>query len=264
MFFNRKNYHFQIHYPYIPVVFLHAFPLNLLMWNSQFQELKKNRIGYLAIDYPGFGQGELVRKSMSMEDYADSIFNFLKELEISRSVFVCSSMGGYVAFALLREHPELFQGLVLANSRASADTEEGRQRRLSIVRDLEQTGDTKSVIENHLDKFITTETRKQKPELVNQLRSMMQNASLEGIIQAQQAMANRKDSFDLLKKVTFPIIMIAGEKDELIKVDEMQAMAKVSPSAGFQIIPGAAHISNMEHPEQFNKILIDFLKQFNL
>jgi pimeloyl-ACP methyl ester carboxylesterase len=102
--------HFKIHFPSTLVVFLHAFPLNLLMWNPQFQQLKKNRIGYLSFDYPGFGQSSLTQKSMSMEDYADGIYDLLKKMDVTRSVFICSSMGGYVAFALLRKRPGLFRG----------------------------------------------------------------------------------------------------------------------------------------------------------
>jgi pimeloyl-ACP methyl ester carboxylesterase len=264
MFLYKKNYVSQLYYPYTPVTFLHAFPLNHLMWKSQFQVLKQNNIGYLAIDFPGFGQSEIVKKSMSMEDYADSIFDLLNELGISKSVFVCSSMGGYVAFALFRKHPKLFCGLVLANSRALADTEEAKQRRWSNLRELEKTGDPSVQIDNYVNKFITAETRKRNPGVEKQLHSMIQQASLEGFRQAQKAMANRKDSFELLKEMNFPTLMIAGERDELISIDEIRQMAKETTSARFQLIPHAAHISNMEKPEHFNKILIDFLKHLNL
>jgi 3-oxoadipate enol-lactonase len=262
MLYYRSNRSFNIHNPSTSVTFLHAFPLHSLMWDSQFEELKKHGIEYVAPDYPGFGQSELIGNSLSMEDYADSIFDFLKALEIGKSVFVCSSLGGYVAFALLRKHPELFKGLVLANTKASADSEVARQRRWSSIQDIEKTGDGSSLIENLLQKLITVETREQKPEIVNQLHSMMQDASLKGIIQAQQAMANRKDSIDLIKNISFPILMIAGAKDELIQVDEMHHMMKMTPSARLVIIPDAAHLSMMENPEQFNISLIDFLKQF--
>lgn len=262
MLYYRGNHSPQINDPFTPVTFLHAFPLDSHMWTSQFEALKAYEIGHVAPDYPGFGQSDLIGNSMSMEDYADSIFDFLKSLEISKSVFVCSSMGGYLAFALLRKYPELFRGLVLANTRASADSEEARQQRWSVIRDLEKFGNRASWVENLMQKIITVETRETKPELVSQLRTMMETASLEGIIQALQAMATRKDSIDLLENMTFPILLIAGAKDELIQVNEMRYLLKLMPSARLKVIPDAGHLSNMENPELFNKVLIDFLTQF--
>ena len=263
MFYSHQQLSFQINNPHISVIFLHAFPLNVMMWKPQFEVLEKGEYSYLAIDYPGFGKSKLDKHSMSMEDYADLIHDFSRKLGIKKSVFVGSSMGGYIALAILRKYPETIQGLVLANTRASADDDGLRQRRRKMVFDLRENGDTTVIIENHLEKFVTPETRKKNPELVSQLRSMMKEATLEGIIQAQKAMAGREDSLDLLKNFKLPGLVISGGRDEIIPADEARVMADYLPSGKYKIIPEAAHISNLECPEIFNNILIDFLKKSN-
>lgn len=264
MFNTDRKISFHINNPQISVMFLHAFPLNSKMWIPQFEILEKNGFSYLAIDYPGFGTSKPDKQSMSMEGYAELIYNFFHELGIKKSIFVGSSMGGYIALAILRKYPEIIQGLVLANTRASADDEEIRQRRRKIVSDLKVKRDISEIIEIHLEKFITPETRKKDPHLVNTLRSMMQEATPEGIIQAQEAMAGRKDSLDWLKKFRLPALVIAGGRDEIIPARELEIMADKLPAGEYKIIPEAGHISNLECPEIFNKLLLNFLKRSHI
>lgn len=121
------NYHdkisIKLYYPTIPVVFLHAFPVNRRMWQPQMDFLKKLGIGYIAWDYPGFGNSKIIKKTTEIRDYSEYAYEILQEIGIRKAIFVGASMGGYVALSLFREHPESFMGLLLANTRAHADDE---------------------------------------------------------------------------------------------------------------------------------------------
>jgi len=170
-------------------------------------------------------------------------------------------MGGYVAFALFRQHPEFFNGLILADTRATADPPEGKQRRYQLIQNIQQTGDLDEIIQFHVEKFFTAESRQKRPELVVTARRLMQRATNQGVIHALQAMAERPDSMELLPEMNFPVRVIVGEADELTQVADSRKMVEKLPHGELITIPGAAHLSNLECPQAFNHALIDFVKK---
>ncbi len=257
----EKNIYIEMSYPATPVVFLHAFPVNHQMWQPQFDFLRQNGIGYITLDYPGFGKSTLTEKKMNISDYGDKVWGLLQQLRVRKAVIAGLSMGGYVAFALYRKHPELFAGLLLANTRATADTEEGRQNRYAIIDSLKKTLDLTPLIQSHLTRFLTDSTRENNPQLVAQVENLMDEGTAAGVIQALQAMAERPDSTGLLSQMDFPVSIIAGEKDTITSVEEAGAMAALCPAAILNIIPDAAHLSNMEKPQEFNNVLWQLLQQ---
>ena len=241
------------------IVFLHAFPLNSKMWEPQFEKLRQENIPYLALDYPGFGMSAAWTLEPSVDDFAEEVYHAIDRLNLQKVIVVGLSMGGYVAFSLFRKHPRIFHGLVLADTKATADTEEGKQKRFKLIDEIRQDPSMKGLIQLHLEKFFTEETRVNKPQLPALAESLMKEASPRGVIQALQAMAGRADSTELLKEMTFPVLVIAGEKDSLTSVEDAQAMKDRLPRGALSIISGAAHISNLERPEEFNNSLIQYL-----
>lgn len=241
------------------VVFLHAFPLNLKMWRPQFEMLRKKNIPYLALDYPGFGMSAPWEKEPSMDDFAEEAYRAIDRLNLQRVIVVGLSMGGYVALSLFRKHPDIFFGLVLADTRATADTEEGRQKRFKMIDEISKDPAMRGLIQLHLEKFFTEETRSDKPELSALAESLMKEASPRGVIQALKAMAGREDSADLLKEINFPVLVIAGEKDSLTSVEDAQAMKDGLQEGELSIISSAAHLSNLEKHGEFNENLLRFI-----
>ncbi len=245
----------------IPVVLLHAFPVNQKMWNPQIDMLNKNNIEFVAVDYPGFGQSKVVKKTMEMEDYGEVILDILRQLGVRKAVFVGLSMGGYVALALYRNHPGVFAGLVLANTRARADTDEARKKRFQMIDTLIKKGDPSFIYDLHRNIFFTRETQNNMPDLVEHVYSIMAECETEGIIQAQQAMAYRKNSLKLLNDINFPVLIISGQNDDIVGLGEAEEMVENCPEAALKIIEGAAHLSNLEKPDVFNQFLLGYLKK---
>lgn len=241
------------------VVFLHAFPLYSKMWEPQFEKLRENNIPFLALDYPGFGKSAPWTKEPSMDDFAEEVYHAITRVDLQKVIVVGLSMGGYVALSLFRKHPNIFRGMVLANTRATADTEEGKQRRFKLIDEIRSDPSMKGLIQMHLEKFFTDETRAGKPELLTLAESHMKEATPQGVIHALQAMAGRQDSTDLLKKMNFPVLVIAGEKDSLTSVKDAQAMVDELRDGELSIISNAAHLSNLEKTEEFNKNLLQYL-----
>ncbi|NOX36956.1 MAG: alpha/beta fold hydrolase [Calditrichaeota bacterium] len=242
------------------VLFLHAFPVNQDMWAPQMAALRNAGVPYLAFDYPGMGASLPWPHTPTIGDYADLAYRVGREAGIDQAIVVGLSMGGYVALALFRQHPEFFKGLILADTRATADPPEGRQRRYQLIQKIQQSGDLDEIIQFHIEKFFTAETRQKRPELVITARRLMQRATNQGVIHALQAMAERPDSTDLLPGMHFPVRVIVGEEDELTNVADSQKMIEKLPQGELITIPGAAHLSNLERPDIFNQALVDFVK----
>ena len=246
------------------LVLLHAFPLDSRMWEPQIEKLVDENIPFLAMDYPGFGRSSLLTKEPSMDDFADEVYQVIKRLNLQKVVVLGLSMGGYVALSLYRNHPDIFSGLILADTRATADSEEGRQRRFKLIEEIRNDPSMKRLIQMHLEKFYTPETRVSRPELPTLAESLMKGAKPQGVIHALQAMASRQDSTNLLGHMSFPVLVIAGEKDSLTSVEDAQAMKDLLQQGRLEIILNAAHLTNVEKPQEFNKILLRYLSDFGL
>ncbi len=262
----KYNSHVKIacSFPGIPVIFLHAFPVDHRMWRPQFEFLMKKNVPYIAFDYPGFGESKILNDNMTIFDYGEIANGIIRNLNISKAVFVGLSMGGYVALNIYRKYPEIFAGLVLANTRAAADTDQIRENRFRLIKELKEKNDLKPIIDFHLKKFFTTDTREKNCDLMAEVEMYMKKSSIEGVITALKAMAHRPDSEELLPELPFPVKVIAGEKDELTTVEEAQRIASLLKKGSLSLIPGAAHLSNMEQPEKFNQVLAEYLNELNI
>jgi len=241
------------------VVFLHAFPMNRRMWRPQVEALADSGVPCIALDYPGFGEVPPWPFPPTIDDYGRYVLDHLEALQIPQAVFVGLSMGGYVALALYRQAPDRFRGLVLADTRATADTEAARERRFRLIEATRRARSVEPLVEAHIDKFFTPRTRAERPAVVQEAERLMRMASPTGAIQALWAMADRPDSTDLLARMDFPVLLIVGAEDPLTPPTEAQAMAERIPRADLVVVPEAAHLANMERPEVFNEALRKYL-----
>lgn len=243
-----------------PVIFVHGFPLDHTMWEAQVAEFSQE-FQVLAPDLRGFGASGATPGVVTMERFADDLAELSHSLGLTaQGVVLCGlSMGGYIAFQFLRKYAGLLQGLVLCNTRATADTDEVRENRYRLANAVRQEG-PEAVIRQMLPKLVSEQTRRECPDCVVRLENMMRRASPEGIAAAALGMAERPDSSALLSAVPCPTLVIAGEFDMLSPASEMQAMAKNIPRGRFEVIADAGHMTPMEKPQEFNMILRDFLK----
>lgn len=242
------------------VLFIHGFPFNGEQWAEQVDRLPE-RWRWLAPDLRGFGQTQagVGDGPLAMDLLADDLASFLDEREIERAVVCGLSMGGYIAFALWRWHPTRVRALVLCNTRASGDTEEGREMRLEIAERIEREG-TGFVADEMLPKLLSERARRERPDLVARVREMINATPARTMAQAQRGMAERPDSTDLLPTIDVPTLLIAGAEDPITPVSDLEFLAQAIPDARLKVIEGAAHITNMEDPETFNLALVHFLE----
>src|SRR5690625_2270092 len=143
---------------------------------------------------------------------ADDIIAFLDTLGIDRAVICGLSMGGYIAFALWRWHPKRIRGLILCNTRAGADTEEGRTARRALIEEVERGG-TGAVVDEFLPRLLSAKSRETRPDLVVQVRVVIDSTPRRTIALYLEGMIERPDSTGLLPTIDVPTLLIAGSED---------------------------------------------------
>lgn len=237
----------------LPLVFLHAFPLNRMMWRPQ-EEALCSAFRIVTVDLRGHGESDAPLWHYSLEQAADDVCGLLDYLSVTQAVFVGLSMGGYILFTLYRNHPDRVKALVLADTKPQADTAEGRQGRFQMAQTAYTQG-AGALADLMLPKLLSAETIQKKAELVQQVRGMIEGTQISGIAGALMAMAERADSMALLSQITCPTQVMVGERDVTTPLADARIMADRIPGARLAVIPGAAHLSNMEEPDRFNDIV---------
>ncbi|RMH38278.1 MAG: alpha/beta fold hydrolase [Nitrospirae bacterium] len=240
-----------------PLVFIHAFPLSRIMWEPQ-REALASRYRVINIDLRGHGESDSILWHFTLDDYAEDVVALVQHLHIERATFVGLSMGGYILFSLYRRRPELIKALVLADTRAQADSEEAKAGRMALAQVAYRKG-MSAVADQMLPKLLAPGSLKTRPELVERIRSIILNNDPAGTIVDLMAMAERPDSTPLLASVTCPTLVIVGEDDIATPPSEAHYMVDRLPQSKLITIPGAGHLSNIEQPERFTQALMDFV-----
>lgn len=232
------------------LLLIHAFPLDARMWEPQVRALG-GRLPVAAPDLPGFGSSPPTgRDVMTMEHAAERCVAALDELSITGAVVCGLSMGGYVALELWRRHPDRVAGLVLANTRAGADDDAGRERRRALAERLLAEGNG-FLAENPPP--LLSEGASQ--ELRERVKGWIAEQPAEAIAAASLGMAERPDSTGGLPGITVPTLVISSTGDALIPPDATRPMAGDLPDGSYEEIEGAGHLSNLQAPEKFNRLL---------
>ena len=244
-------------------VFLHAFPLGAEMWRPQLQALPPDWWA-VAPDFRGFGgstpdPAEASREAATLDDYAGDVVALLDALGAARAAVCGCSMGGYAAFSLLRRAPGRIDGLLLADTRATADSEAARASRAAMLDVLDRSGPG-AVAADMRAKLVGPTTHATRPAVVGAVDNMMRDATPPGVGFAVSRMLNRPDSSDALASFSGPVCVVVGLEDALTPPAEAAAMAALVPAAALVLIPGAGHLSNLEAPDAFNAAMHAWLE----
>jgi len=240
----------------MPVAFIHGFPHNRSLWAPQVSGLL-DRARCIAPDLRGFGESSR-DGPFSIDQFADDVAQLLRTLGISRAVFVALSMGGYVAFSLWRRHRALVRGLVLADTRAGADTEDARAKRQALI-EVARTRGSGAVADGQITGMIGKSTRDKRPGMIDEVHRMLESASVEGIVGALEAMMARVDSTPTLATIDVPTLVVVGNEDVLTPRSEAEIIHEAIRNSRLEVIEQAGHVSNLERPAAFNHVLTEFL-----
>ena len=239
----------------LPIVFLHAFPLNRTMWAWQEAALS-SQFRVITIDLRGHGESDAPLWHYHLDQTADDVRALLDHLSIRQALFVGLSMGGYILLAFYRKYADRVKGMVLADTKAQADTPEGKTGRFQMAQIAYKQGPS-AIADLMLPKLLSPATIQSRPELVQRVRTMIEGNQISGIAGDLMAMEARPDSVPFLRQITCPTSIIVGELDQATPLSDAQLMAGQIPGAKLAIIPNAAHLANLEQPEAFTKIVAE-------
>jgi 3-oxoadipate enol-lactonase len=239
------------------LLLVHGFPLDRRLWSSQLSGLA-SQVRVVAPDLRGHGRSDVPPGPYTMEGHADDLAVLLDHLKIRRAVVAGLSMGGYVAFAFWRRHPERVRALILADTRAEPDSVVARAGRDAAIAQVQQAG-AAAYVEEMLPRLLAPGSLA-NPAIAGVAREIMAAQPVAGIVGALGGLRDRADSRPTLPTITVPTLVLAGEADALTPPSDGQAMAAVIPGAHLTRIPAAGHLSPLENPRAFNSAVRAFLR----
>ena len=232
------------------IVWIHGFPLSPEIFEKQ---RAIEGVQHVMPALPGFGGAAAPRGSLSMDDYARHV---LDEVTAEKAIFAGLSMGGYVCFSIARIAPERMAGLILIDTRATADNDEQRKGRYATIEKVRAAKSVEPVVESMLPKMLTHDA---PAEMRGRVREIMSSSTVEGVVCALEAMAERPDSVELLPKIEVPTLVVVGGDDTITPPSNAEQMARGIRGATLVEIPGAGHLANYEKWERFNRAVGSFI-----
>jgi len=237
------------------ILFIHGYPLDHTIWEHPLGQLE----GWMRIapDLRGMGQSDAPDLGYSMATYAEDLLALLNTLGVDQVVLCGLSMGGYIAFEMLRRARERVRGLVLVDTRAEADSAEGRRGRETAMVQAREGG-AQAIADAMLPKLFAPDA---PVEHRDQVRRVMEATPVAGILGALGALRDRPDSMPLLASLgNLPTLIVVGEHDLLTPQDRASAMADALSGSRLAVVPGSGHLTPVEQPLAMTTLLTDFLK----
>jgi len=243
------------------LVLLHAFPLNRQQWRPQGEALGREAgLQVIAPDLRGSGESSLETGLVTVEQMAADVLKLLDALDVRVFLLGGLSMGGYVAFACLRQAPQRVQGLLLADTRATGDSPEARASREATALYVEQHGGG-ALLERDAPRLFGHTTRTKRPEIVEQARQIAAQNSSIGLAATARGLGLRPDSTALLAHIACPTLVLVGDEDVITPLSDAQVLAERIPHAQLEVIHEAGHLANLEQPDLFTEAVARFLRQ---
>jgi 3-oxoadipate enol-lactonase len=252
-----------------PLVLLHGFPLDRSVWDEQLPALSASRV--IRVDLRGCGESDPSDGPALMEVLAGDVAGVLETLHVERAALAGHSIGGYVALAFFRMYAERVAGLALVASHVSGDASNApgadpAQRALAASRDdladrLERENTMDAAVDSYLPRYLAPHAYRERPDLVERTRAVMQRQDPRGCAQLVRGMKERLDSHDLLADIDVPALIVAGAEDAYLQPQTLRATADAIGGATFVTLDRVGHLPMFEAPEQIADALAAFAQR---
>ena len=237
------------------LVLLHGFCETSEMWSDTCVKFMSDGHSVTCADLPGFGTN--MHCESSMEEMANYVWKVLAQNDVVNPIILGHSMGGYVALEMLHQKPSEIKGIGLIHSHAAADSEEKKANRDKSISFVQKHG-TKEFLDLFPNQLVAPH-RVSDLALMNQVRSLTKNTSVEAIIAASKAMRDRKERISLLNSVETPILWLVGEQDNFVSVSEIYQQASQSRRSMLEVLPNVGHLSVFEDPQKFTNAVYKYI-----
>jgi 3-oxoadipate enol-lactonase len=243
-----------------PVVLVHGHPFDSSMWAPQAAEFASAGGGrrVIAPDLRGYGLSTVVPGKTTLDVFAGDIAALLDHLELDEAILGGVSMGGQIVLEFYRLFPERVRGLLLADTFARGETEEGRTWRNELADRLLREG-MAAYADEVLAKMVAPYNVEALPDVARHVHRMMCGTAPEGAAAALRGRAERSDYTGLLARISVPTLVVVGRDDAYTPVADAEFLYERIPDAELAVIEGAGHLPNLERPAEFNRVLHRFL-----
>ncbi len=258
---NGTTIHYEEHgaHDAVPVTFVHGFPFSARMWDPQVRAFPQTMRG-ITYDVRGHGLSDVGDGLYSIEFFVDDLIGLLDHLRIEKTIVVGLSMGGYIALRAIERHPDRIRGLVLSNTRSEGDSNEGKVKRAATIRSVKTDG-VKKFADGFLKAVFAPASFENNAPAVESIRTIIEGNSPIGICGTLLALAARTDTTASLAAISVPTLILVGELDTLTPPSASEAMHERIVGSEYDVVPHAAHMSNLENPKFFNEKLFAFLER---
>jgi 3-oxoadipate enol-lactonase len=243
------------------IVFIHGFPLTHVMWKNQLSFFE-GKISTLAYDIKGFGASHLSADSsalLDIDELAEDFLDLLDFLKLSKVIACGLSMGGYILQNAYKKSPGHFEKLILAHTRAAADTEEEKKKRYETIERIKTDGKEKFIESFFQSKLFSPYTRDRSPETLEYYKKLALSNEQDTLIKMLSSLAKRPDTTEVLTSISIPVLFIAGTNDVFTPPEHIRSISCLAPHGRFKSIQNASHFSPIEQPDEFNRIVYEFI-----
>ena len=243
-----------------PVIFLHGFPFSHAMWQPQVDVVAAAGFRAIAYDIRGHGLSDVGDGQFTIEGHVDDLIALLDHLKISTTIIVGLSMGGYIALRALERAPKRFIAAALCDTRSEADPNEGRIKRANSMAAVKRTGSA-AFADEFVKAVFAEETFSKNPAAIGMIRDIIAHTPPLSIAGTLLALAARTDTTASLPSIGVPTLILVGEHDATTPPAASRSMHEKIRGSELHLIPGAAHMSNLENSAVFNEKLLTFLRR---
>lgn len=245
-----------------PVVFIHGFPFSQDMWRPQIEGLQAD-FHLVTYDNRGHGKNPAGDGQFMLEFFVDDLISVLDTIGVQKAVLCGLSMGGYIALRAVERNPDRVQALVLADTRAEADSNEAKIKRAAGIQTVKEKG-VAAFAEGFLKSAFAPGSFATKPEAVEMIRKIILANPPLGVAGTLLALATRTDTVAALPNIKVPSLILVGKEDPITSPAAAEVLHKGIAGSEMHILPNAAHLSNLENSEAFNKHLMAFLHKVHI
>jgi pimeloyl-ACP methyl ester carboxylesterase len=241
-----------------PIVFLHSFGHNKAMWLPQLNHFLERGYRVLAPDMPGHGDSSFDPEHHTVDRIAQSYIELLDVLALKGVVLVGISMGGYVALRMWARHPAAIAALVLSNTKAERDSDEIVARRRAQIANIHEKG-LAAFIHDGAPRRLSPRTLERRPWVLDSIKMMNFTVSAEANAATLDAMARKEDDTATLATIDVPALVTSGSDDIFIPKTSAGALRNGIRNARAHVIEETGHVSSLENPSEYNRVVEDFL-----
>ncbi len=238
------------------IVLLHGFLENATMWKSLTEQFSKN-FQVVAIDLLGHGDSECLGYIHTMEDQAEMVRFVLKHLKIKNAIFMGHSMGGYVALAFQDLYPKFMSGLVMLNTSGAEDSDEKKENRTRAIEVVKKN--YVAFVSMSIANLFSESNREKLLSKIELVKKQALKTPLQGIIASLEGMKIRKDRWETVENIKFPLLFIIGEQDPVLAFHDLKKSLEIR-NINYHSFPDG-HMTHIENKIALQKTLKEYLEK---